>query len=177
MVKRLRFFALVLLPFCLFGCSLFGHKGANAALNVPMEATVPNSPIKVRVAYVSNDTHNVYDVDVIGMLWEGMERSLKQRGMLWTPKSGGEPYVMVGDIVYFKEPPFAKRLLPYFGKTVLRVRVEISRGGKHVATIDESKTIGYGKGMWTLHAWKKVFAEVSRDVVRQAAKKLAGISG
>lgn len=172
MVKRIRFFALALLPLCMFGCSIWGHKDASSQLKAPMEAKIPDSPLKFRVVDVSNDTGKVYDVDVIGLLWNGMEDSLKEKGMLWTPQCGGEPYVMRGSVVYFKEPSVAKRVLPYLGKTVLKVRVEISRGGQHVATIEESRTIGYGKGMWTLHAWREVFAAVSQEVVSKAAEKL-----
>ncbi len=172
MVKKLRVFALVLLPVCLFGCGFWGHKDAASALKSPARIEVPDSPVKVRVADVSNDTGQVFDVDVIGMLWNGIEDSLKDKGMLWAPGSRGEPYVMTGHIVYFKEPSFSKRLVPHAGNTVLEVRVEITRGGQHVATIESSRKIGYGKGMWTLHAWKKVFAEVSKDVVAQAAGKL-----
>jgi hypothetical protein len=138
-----------------------------------MKAVVPDSPAKFRVVDVSNDTHKVYDVDVIGLLWNGIEKSLARKGMLWTSTSGGgEPYLMKGHVVYFKEPSIGKRLLPYAGRTVVKVRVDISRGGQHVATIESTRMLGYGHGMWTLHAWRKVFAEVSQDVVRQAAEKL-----
>jgi hypothetical protein len=172
MVKRIRFFALVLLPICLFGCSIWGHKSAESPPAAPLEAKVPDSPIQIRVADVSNDTPQVYDVDAIGLLWNGVEKSLSQRGMLWKPGSGGSPYVMDCRIVYFKEPNLGKRLLPHWGNTVLTVRVNISRCGKCVATFETSRTIGYGKGMWTLHAWKEVFALMSNDVVKQAVEKL-----
>ena len=172
MVKMIRFLALVLLPLCLLGCSIWGHKDASSSSNPPMKAEVPDGPVKVRVADVSNDTPRVYDVDVIGLLWNGLEESLKDRGMLWTPKSGGEPYVMEGHVTFFKDPSLGKRLLPYAGNTVLQVRVEISRGGRHVATIESSRSLGYGKGMWTFHAWRKVFADVSQNLVKQAVDKL-----
>ena len=171
MVKKIRVLALVLLPVCLLGCSLWGHKN-DSALKAEAAAVVPASPLKVRVADVSNDTRQVWDVDVIGMLWNGIEESLKQKGMLWNKQAGGEPYVMAAHVEHFREPSIGVRLLPYEGRTVLKVRVEISRGGRHVATVESSRTIGYGHGMWTFHAWKKVFAEVSQDVVRQAAEKL-----
>jgi hypothetical protein len=172
MVKKIRFLALVLLPLCLVGCSLWGHDGASVPAGPPLEATVAESPVTVRVADVSNDTPKVFDVDVIGMLWNGIEKSLQEKGMLWTPHSTGEPYVMKAHIVYFREAHLATRLLPYVGRTVLKVRVDITRGGQPVTTIETSKTIGYGKGMWTFYAWRKIFAEVSKDIVAKAAVKL-----
>ncbi|MDR3569183.1 MAG: hypothetical protein P4L43_14230 [Syntrophobacteraceae bacterium] len=172
MVNKIRFFALLLLPVFLLGCGVWGHKDASSTLKPPTAAEIADSPVKFRVVDVSNDTRHVFDVDVIGLLWNGIDESLKQKALLWTPGSGGEPYVLKGHIVEFRERNLGERLLPYMGRTVLKVRVDVSRGGRHVATIESSKTIGYGKGMWTLHAWRKVFAEVSRDVVRQAAEKL-----
>ena len=76
------------------------------------------SPYKVKVAEVFNDTHKVFDVDVIGLLWNGIEDSLKKRGMLWTPNAEGEPYVMEGHVVYFKKGGMAERFLPRLGDTV-----------------------------------------------------------
>lgn len=172
MVKTIRFIALFLLPLCLFGCGIWGHNGADSPPNLPTEARVPNCALKIRVADVSNDTRLVYDVDAIGLLWNGVEESLKEKGMLWTPNSQCEPYVMECHIVDFKEPSLGMRLVPHEGNTVVKVRVEITRGGQHVAAFESNYTLGYGKGMWTFHASKKVFAKVSEDIVKQAADKL-----
>ncbi len=132
---------------------------------------VVDSPHKVRVADVFNDTHKVYDVDVIGLLWNGIEDSLKKRGMLWSPSAGGEPYVMEGHVVHFKKGMLAERFLPYLGDTVLAVRVELSQGGRHIATIESKRKIAFGRGTLTRSAWKKIFEEVSEDVVKQAVNK------
>lgn len=171
MDRRIRFFALALLPLFLFACNRGGSKDIYGAGDLSVAKPVVSSPYKVRVVDVSNDTRKVYDVDVIGLLWNGIENSLKERGMLWTPQCKGEPYVMKGHIVYFQEGNLAERLLPYMGDTVLKVRVDLSRGGKHIATIVSSRKIGFGKGTITLHAWRKIFAEVSADVVKQAVRK------
>lgn len=172
MAKKIRFFALALVALCLFGCSLWGHKGASSPGNLPKGAEVANSPLRIKVVDVSNDTSQVYDVDAIGMLWNGIDNCLKEKGMLWIPQSAGQPYLMTCHIVYFKEAGLVKRLMPYAGDTVLKVRVQISRGGTQVADFEVSRTIGYGKGMWTLHAWKDIFALVSRDIVTEAQAKL-----
>ncbi|MGC9196651.1 MAG: hypothetical protein ACP5IL_14540 [Syntrophobacteraceae bacterium] len=172
MAKKVRFLALVLLALCLFGCSIWGHKSAGSPGTLPTVAEVANSPIRIKVVDVSNDTNQVFDVDAIGMLWNGIDDCLKEKGMLWIPQSEGQPYFMTCRIVSFKETGFIKRLMPYKGDTVLKVRVQISRGGKQVADFEVSRKIGYGKGMWTLHAWKDVFALVSKAIVKQAEAKL-----
>jgi hypothetical protein len=171
MVRSIRFLALVFIAVFMFAC----HKGgsgdipASRSVSSPKPAVV--SPYKVRVAEVSNDTHKVYDVDVIGLLWDGLEDSLKKRGMLWTPETEGEPYIMEGHIVNYKEGSMAERFLPYMGDTVLSVRVELSQGGRHLASIESNHKISYGSGTFTRNAWKKIFEQVSEDVVNQAIKK------
>jgi hypothetical protein len=172
MDRRIRFLALVSIAFFMFACS--SRRGSG---NIQVEGDiytpkpVVTSPYKVRVAEVYNDTHKVYDVDVIGLLWNGIEDSLKKRGMLWRENTEGEPYIMEGRVLYFKEGDMAKRFLPYVGDTVLAVRVELSQGGKHLATIESKRKIAYGRGTFTTRAWKKIFEEVSEDVVSQAVKK------
>ncbi len=169
MVRKIRFSTLILIAVFMFAC----HKGG--AKDVPVEKYTPkpvvDSPYKVRVTNVSNDTHMVHDVDVIGLLWNGLESSLEKRGMLWTPQSEVEPYIMEGHVVYFKKGSMPERFLPRLGDTVLTVRVELSRGGVHLATIESDHKIAFGKRSPTLNAWKKVFDEACEDVVNQAIKK------
>ncbi len=170
MARRTLFPALVLIAVFMFACHRGGTGNIQVAGDIYSPREVINSPYKVRVTDVSNDTHQVYDVDVIGLLWNGLEDSLKKRGMLWTPELGGEPYTMEGHVVYFKEGSVAERLLPYVGDTVLSVTVELSQGGRHLATIESKRKIAYGTGTFTRNAWKKVFEQVSEDVVNQAIK-------
>ncbi len=66
-------------------------------------------------------------MDVIGPLWNGLEDSLKKRGMLWTPEAEGEPYIMEGHMSYFKEGDMVSALPSIRGDTVLKVRVELSQ--------------------------------------------------
>jgi hypothetical protein len=155
----------------MFAC----HRGAKGDIHVAGDIYTPKpvvtSPYKVRVADVFNDTHQVFDVDIIGLLWNGIQDSLKKRGMLWTTNAEGDPYVLEGHVVYFKKGDMAERFVPYLGDTVLAVRVELSRGGAHIATIESKRKIAFGSGTITLSAWKKIFEQVSEDVVNQAVKK------
>ena len=129
------------------------------------------SPYKVKVSEVFNDTHKVFDEDVIGLLWNGLQDSLKTRGMLWTPNAEGEPYIMEGHVVYFKKGSMTERFLPRLGDTVLAVRVELSQGGRHIATIESKHSIAFGKGTITRNACQKVFNAAVEDIVNQAVKK------
>jgi hypothetical protein len=171
MARKIQFIALVLIAVFMFAC----HKGGTGDIPVSGNVSSPKpvvvSPYKVKVTEVSNDTHKVYDVDVIGLLWDGIESSLKKRGMLWTPEIEGEPYIMEGHIVDFKKGSMAERFLPHVGDAVLSVRIELSQGGRHLATIESKHKIGFGGGTFTRNAWRKIFDEVSEDVVNQAIKK------
>ena len=161
--------AFILLP--LFACHRGGTGDIHVGGDVYTTKPVVDSPIKVRVADVSNDTHKVYDVDIIGLLWNGIEESLKNKGMLWNEQQKGDPYVMVGHVLYFRKGGIAERFLPYVGDTIVQVKVELSRGGIPIATIESRRKVTFGKGTITREAWKKVFDQVSEDVVNQAVKK------
>ncbi|MGA2224281.1 MAG: hypothetical protein ABSH41_07565 [Syntrophobacteraceae bacterium] len=170
MARKIRFLTLVFIAVFMFACHRGGTGDIQVAGDIYSPKEVMTSPYKVRVTDVSNDTHEVYDVDVIGLLWNGLEDSLKKRGMLWTPQLEGEPYVMEGHVVYFKKGGGDTRWLPYVGNTVLTVRVELSQGGRHLASIESKHKIAYGSGTFTRNAWKKIFEQVSEDVVNQAVK-------
>lgn len=171
MHRKIGLLALVFIPLFMFAC----HRGGKGDIHVAGDIYTPKpvvvSPYKAKVTEVFNDTHQVFDVDIIGLLWNGIDDSLKKRGMLWTANAEGEPYLMEGHVVYFKKGGMAERFLPRLGDTVLEVRVELSQGGRRIATIEAKRKIAFGKRTITRNAWKKIFEEVSEDVVQQAVKK------
>jgi hypothetical protein len=171
MQRKFGLLALVLISLLIFACHKGGKGDVKGAGDIYAPKPVVVSPYKAKVTDVFNDTHKVHEVDIIGLLWNGIQDSLKQRGMLWAPNTEGEPYTMEGHVVYFRKGGVAERFLPRLGDTVLEVRVELSQGGKHIATIESKRKIAFGRGTITKNAWKKVFEEVSEDVVIQAAKK------
>jgi hypothetical protein len=130
-----------------------------------------SSPIKVKVADVSNNTGQLFDVDVIGLLWSGLEDSLRKRGMLWVPELGGQPYTLEARVVKFKKGGMGWRLLPRMGDTLLVAQCDIKSDGRVIATIESTHQFSFGRETFTRAAWKKVFAEVSEDIINQAARK------
>ncbi len=171
MRKKIGLVAFVFIALAMFACNRRGTGDIHVQGDIYTPKAVVSSPYKVRVADVFNDTHKVWDVDVIGLTWNGIEDSLKKRGMLWTQEGEGDPYVMEAHVVYFKEGSMPGRLVPYIGDTVLTVRVELSRGGAHIATIESKRKVAFGRGTIMYRAWKKVFEEVTEDIVNQAVKK------
>jgi hypothetical protein len=137
-----------------------------------MPKPVIESVYKVRVGDVFNDTHKVYDVDVIGGLWNGIEDALRKRGMLWAPQNEGEPYTLESHITLFKKGDMIERItMPRVGDTVLEVRTELRQGGRHLATIESKKSFKYLRGSWTRSAWKKAFEAVSEEIVAETIKR------
>jgi len=116
MKRGIRVLAVVFFAFLLCSC----HRGHDEIITGPYTPAI-SSPVKIRVADVWNDTHAVFDVDVIGLLWSGLEDSLRKRGMLWSEQMGGQPFILEAHIVNFKKGNMAARLLPWAGDTVLSV--------------------------------------------------------
>ncbi len=172
MDKKFRFLALVLIALVLCSCHRRGSGDIHVAGDVYSPTPAVTSPYKVKVVDVSNDTHKVFDVDVIGLLWNGMEDSLKKRGMLWTPQSQvEEPYTLEGHVVDFKKGYTPYRVVPFAGDTLVSVRVDIMKGGRHIGTVESKEKIAFGSHLATWRAYREAFDKVSEDVISQATKK------
>lgn len=141
-----------------------------------IEATAPviaNYPTKVRVFDVSNNTGELFDVDVIGLLWNSLDESLKNKGMLWTGPREEAPYSLEAHILKYDKGNFwVRAVVPGLGKTVLAVRCDIKQQGRTVATIESKETISMGSGGYSWSAWKKIFQGVAEDVVAEIMKKV-----
>ncbi|MGV8073411.1 MAG: hypothetical protein AB2L11_02455 [Syntrophobacteraceae bacterium] len=128
---------------------------------------------RIKVADVANKTQELFDVDAIGMLWNGLNQSLMQKGLLYM----GEPSIPVlrleASIVKYQKGHFLLRpVIPYFGKTLLSVKCELKDGDRVIGSVESEHTISMGKIEFTNRAWKKIFSEVAEDVVSQLAAKI-----
>lgn len=131
-------------------------------------STVPVSGTLIKVTDVSNNTTEIFDVDVIGMLWSGLEDSLKKRGMFWKPNSQGTPLSLEAHVTkYEKGNAWLRPCFPYWGRTVLEVTAELKDEGRVVGSAEVKQKITLGSGTFTRGAWQKIFAPVSEDVVSQ----------
>ena len=166
MNRKIRFLAVVL--FALFLCSC--NKGHDEIISGPYTPAI-SSPVKVRVTDVWNDTHQVFDVDIIGLLWSGLEESLKKRGMLWSPDMGDHYLILEAHVLDYKKGSMAGRLVPYAGDAVLSVRCTLRDGSRELATIESKRKFSFGNGTFTRSAWRQVFWDVSEDVTAQAVRK------
>jgi hypothetical protein len=138
------------------------------------QAVLPaRQDVRMKVIDVSNDTGELFDVDVIGMLWSGLDESLKRRGLLWTEDSPVAPLRLEAHILkYNKGNFFVRNLAPYWGKTQLTVRCEIKQEEREVASVESKETISMGHGGLMTGASRKIFSRVSEDIVNQLAGRL-----
>jgi hypothetical protein len=161
------FLAICLLLGTFWGCGT--TRGENAFEPTPSRT----SSAKIKVDDVSNNTGELFDVDVIGLLWGSLDDSLKQRGLLWTGDTPAPPLKLEAHITEYRKGHIVTRsLMPFWGKTVLAVRCDLKDGDRVIATVESEHTISIGRGTFTFGAWKKVFSAVAEEVVSKLALKV-----
>jgi hypothetical protein len=139
----------------------------------PPTETPPVSSIKIRVVDVSNDTRELYEVDVIGMMWTALDDSLRKRGMLWTPDAPGLPLILEAHVLKYEEGSvWLRPILPMWGKTVLTVKGDVKEGGQVVASAEVKQAMTFGHGTFTIGAWRKIFAGAAEELVSQLVRGL-----
>lgn len=129
--------------------------------------------VRIRVVNVSNKTGRLYDVDAIGLLWNGIEESLRNKGLLWTGDAGIPVLTLRAYITeYQKGNVYLRPVLPMWGKTVLSARCELEEEGRTVATAESTHTISAGREGLSSKAWKEVYRTVADDLVDQVTRNL-----
>ena len=129
---------------------------------------------RIVVADVSNDTDQVFDVDVIGLFWDALSEALRKQNLLWTKGSAGTPLRLEAHISKYKKGNALERwLTPGFGKTLLAVRCDLKEGMQVLATVEAQQSIAFGDGP-LMGAWKKVFANVAEETVAELRIRMGG---
>jgi hypothetical protein len=164
MKKIMLLLLFVFLSGCLLSC------GSTPDQLGPTARQLPN--VQIKVEDVSNSTGELFDVDLIGMLWSGLDEALKRRGMLWTGQAAYAPMSLTANILkYQKGSAWYRWVVPMYGKTLLTVQCEVTKDGKNLMTVEANKDVSFGDGTFTRNAWRKVFGEVAEDLVSQIAAK------
>lgn len=165
--RRFSFLAFCFMLSALWGCGSTQEQMITATS--PQQ--IPN--VRIMVADVSNNTGKLFDVDVIGMLWNSLDQSLQNRGILWTRKSPISPLKLEAHVVeYQKGSALSRCLFPMWGKTVLAVKCDLKQGDQVIATAESKETFSIGSGTFTIGAWKKVFTRVADDLVNKLTRSI-----
>lgn len=130
------------------------------------------SDIKIKVTDVTNDTRELFDIDVIGLLWDSLNEALRKENVLWVRGMETVPLKLEAHVVRYQKGSAWKRwLLPGFGSTVLVVKCELKDGDRLVASVEAQDKVSTGEGL-TIGAWKTIFVAVAEDVVREIHTKM-----
>lgn len=139
----------------------------------PPGAKFEHSGVKIKVSDVSNKTGELFDVDVIGLMWNALDVSLHRRALLWDPASGGTPMEVRAEIVeYQKGSIFLRNILPPWGKTSIRAKLHLVDQGRVVASSETEQTISVGNGPFTTEAWRKIFLQAAEDLINKIVRNL-----
>jgi hypothetical protein len=127
---------------------------------------------KIVVADVSNDTGQVFDVDVIGLFWDALSEALRMQNLLWTKDSGGTPLKLEAHLSKYKKGNALERwLTPGFGKTLLAVRCDLKEGMQVLATAEAQQSIAFGDKP-IIGAWRRIFAVVAEETVEELRTRM-----
>jgi hypothetical protein len=168
MVRKVLVAIIATLIVAAFGCGT-AHHSAKLEYGAAIR-----SDARIKVVDVSNDSKDLPDVDMIGLLWDSLKEQLHKESLLWTQDAGGTPLLMEAHITKYKKGDDIQRwFVPGFGSTVLSVRCDVKDGDMLVASVEVRRSIAYGDGI-KFRAWKQIFAQVAEDAVREVRSKLRG---
>ncbi len=167
------FFRLSLCIACISALLALAACGSTKQEVVLEPATPSVSGVKMWVSDVSNNTGDLFDVDVIGSMWGALEASLYERGLLWNGEAGVRPLEVRAEIVkYQKGNFFLRNVLPHWGKSTLEARCVVMDGDRVIASLDTSRTITLGQGSFKTNAWREVFKLAAEDFLNSIVAKL-----
>jgi hypothetical protein len=132
----------------------------------------PGPGAKIKVVDVSNDTGDLFDVDVIGLMWGAIEEALQKKGLLWTSDFTGPVLEMEVHIVkYQASNVVARNMLPFGASTLVAAQYELKNGGVKIASLKSNNYIAFG-GSYRYGAWRKIFLQAAEDLVKELKMKL-----
>lgn len=137
------------------------------------EITAARQDICIRVVDVSNKTRQLYDVDAIGLLWTGLDESLRDRGLLWQGDGPIPVLKLEAEIIKYEKGNMLLR--PFFstwGRALLSARCEVRDGDRIVATAEAKHSISLGTEWMKKGTWRKVFKLVAEDLISQIARQI-----
>lgn len=133
---------------------------------------------KIELGAVKNKTGIEFDVDVEKMLYEALTVSLKAKNIHWAGDVGPKLVLATNIVGYAKGNAFERWASPFGlssvgrGSTALEIEVALyDAQNRQVGTATARRTVDFGGG-FTIGAWKRIFTNVSDDVVEKLAEKL-----
>lgn len=130
---------------------------------------------RILVGEVANKTGETFDVDIEAMLRDAMVNELSRENLLGQEATPGVVTMNVNIIEYRKGDAFKRWLWPGYGSTVLVVEATLLDADGNVdATAQANRSVDAGGG-YTVGAWKKIFDDVSADLVSDLKSTVTGV--
>lgn len=147
------------------GCGSVKHK-----LNF-LDNYAPQPLTRIEVGHVTNETGQTFDIDIKQMLADSLTEALRKQKLLWA--GGTSPKLLLNSKIvgYEKGSAFKRWLLPGYGSTVLSIEGELRDEDRLVASFQARRTVSFGGG-YTIGAWKTIFADVAKDIVKDIRSQI-----
>src|SRR5712692_2636283 len=160
----------VLLGLVLSGCGAVSHE---AAL---LGNYVPESGSRIEVGTITNATGQVPKVDdevvnIEQLLSDALAQKLRGEDLLWAGDPSRKLVLITKIVEYEPGDAFKRWLLPGWGSTVVSVECELRAANQLVGTVRARRTVSFG-GVYTIGAWRTIFASVADDVVSELRAKI-----
>jgi uncharacterized protein DUF4410 len=180
-VTRLERLAKNVALLCLLGSLVIAAAGCGSVSHsAQFEPTfVPKADTRIEVGAVANETGKTFDIDLQKMFSDALSEQLQSGNLLWTQGQQGEHLIIATKIVEYDEGNAFKRwMLPGWGSTVITLHCELkeSVSGKLVGSVDARRTVTFG-GAYTIGAWRTIFADVAKDVVKELRAQIPAATG
>jgi Domain of unknown function (DUF4410) len=128
--------------------------------------------VKIMVGTVENKTEKSFDIDINSMLSHALSEKLQAEGLLSDANSKDKLLINTTIIEYKEGNAFKRWLSPSYGSTVLDVSGALFDNGREVGKVKARRTVDQG-GVFTIGAWKKVFSDVSEDIIADLKQKIS----
>ena len=155
----MRKFLFVLIVFVITACGTTQH-------SIKLEEGYdPHEDARVTVGSVSNETDQVFDVDVEKMLTKALIEKLQAHDLFCERMQDHDLAINAKITEYAKGDAFKRWLLPGYGSTVLSVESELVDSKNNViGRVQARRSVDAG-GAYTVGAWESIFTNVAHDVV------------
>ncbi len=160
----------VFLGLALSGCGAVSHEATM------LGNFVPDPGSRVEVGTVTNATGQAPKVDdevvnIEQLLSDALAEKLRREDLLWAGNPSRKLVLVTKIVEYEPGDAFKRWLLPGWGSTVVSVESELRDANQLVGTVRARRTVSFG-GVYTIGAWRTIFASVADDVVSELRAKI-----
>lgn len=160
---------LLLLSVISSGCSSAFQKSINYAHIDKDYLLKPGTQIEVGL--ITNETEHDFGLDVEQMLADALTEQLRKKDLLWEEGNSAKLTLDAQIIDYKKGSAFKRWLWPGWGKTDLIVHSDLKDETKTVGTVQAKSSVAWGGG-FTIGAWRNIFENVAKNMVKDLCIKL-----